>query len=191
MKPLEGYLEAVSTGNLLLITGKFTGKIVFECARCGGPLEKDLEFEIDEQFAVEGTASSLNSQDYARVVADEPVPMFDGNSLLVEALLRQQLLVELPMQALCEYGWDGPCPVAVARAVSMAEPPHGRPEFEKLARLLPGDSEAPSIERKGEALSIEPGALSSGEGDRTKDPRSQIPDPKSQSYSPKHEGPGS
>ena len=79
----------------------------------------------------------MNSQDYARVVPDEPVTMFDGNSLLVEALLRQQLLVELPMQALCEYGWDGPCPVAQARAISMPDQPHGRPEFEKLSKLLP------------------------------------------------------
>src|SRR5438105_7764411 len=67
LKPLEGFIEAVSTGNLLLITGKFTGKLVFECARCAAPLEKDIEFEIEEQFPVEGSPSSLNSQDYARV----------------------------------------------------------------------------------------------------------------------------
>jgi uncharacterized metal-binding protein YceD (DUF177 family) len=136
IKPLEGFLEAVSSGNLLLIKGTFTGRMVFECARCGGPLETDVNFEIDEQFPVEGTPSSLNSQDYARVVADEPEPMFDGNSLLVETLLRQQLLVVLPMQSLCEYGWDGPCPVALERGAILPESPHGRPEFEKLSNLL-------------------------------------------------------
>lgn len=137
LKPLEGFLEAISTGNLLLLTGKFTGRIVFECARCGAPLEKDIEFDLEEQFQVEGTPSSLNAQDYARVAPDEePVQMFEGNSLMVEALLRQHLLLALPMQSLCEYGWDGPCPIAAARGVPHAEELHGRPEFSKLSNLL-------------------------------------------------------
>jgi uncharacterized protein len=136
IQPLEGYLEAVSTGNLLLVTGKFQSRLVFECARCGAPLEQDVTFDIDEQFAVEGTPSSLNSQDYARVVADEPVPMFDGNHLMVEALLRQHLLTNIPMQSLCEFGWDGPCPIAAARGGLKQEELHGRPEFSKLSNLL-------------------------------------------------------
>ena len=141
LKPIEGFLEAVSTGNLLLLNGKFTGKMVFECARCASPIEKEISFEIEEQFPVEGTPSSLNAQDYARVVPDEP-EMFDGNSLLVEALLRQHLLVALPMQALCEYGWDGPCPIALARGAVAKEPEHGRPEFEKLSKLLHDEGSA-------------------------------------------------
>jgi uncharacterized metal-binding protein YceD (DUF177 family) len=136
IQPLEGFLEAVSTGNLLLITGKFKSRLVFECARCGAPLEQDVAFDIEEQFSVEGTPSSLNSQDYARVVADEPVPMFEGNNLMVEALLRQHLLTNMPMQSLCEFGWDGPCPVAKARGDVPREEPRGRPEFSKLSNLL-------------------------------------------------------
>jgi hypothetical protein len=41
--------------------------------------------------------------------------MFEGNSLLTEVLLRQDLVVAIPVQPLCSYGWDGPCPVAAAR----------------------------------------------------------------------------
>jgi len=135
LKPLDGFLEAVSTGNLLLIKGKFTGKAVFECARCSAPLEKELDFEIEEQFPVEGSPSSFNAQDFARVASDEP-DMFEENSLRVEALLRQHLLVALPMQTLCEFGWDGPCPIALARGIKPTEEAHGRPEFEKLSDLL-------------------------------------------------------
>jgi uncharacterized protein len=136
LKPLEGYLEAVSTGNILLITGSFNTRAVFECARCSGPLEVDVDFELDEQFPVEGTPSSLNPQDYARVVSDEPFPLFEGNQLVVEQLLRQALLLAMPMQNLCEFGWDGPCPVAASRGAALKPTAAGRPEFERLSSLL-------------------------------------------------------
>lgn len=136
IRPIEGFLEAVSTGNVLLITGSFNTRLVLECARCSGPLEVDLEFEIDEQFPVEGVPSSLSAQDFARVVPDEPFELFDGNSLIVENLIRQGLLLALPMQSLCEFGWEGPCPQAEARGISMNRAPSGRPEFESLSNLL-------------------------------------------------------
>mgnify|MGYP001240080134 CR=1 FL=1 len=135
VKPLEGYIEAVSTGNLLLLNGKFSSRAVVECARCGGPIEQDIEFEIEEQFNVEGTPSSFGGQDYARVVSDEPYPLFEGNNLMVEALLRQDLLVALPVQPLCEHGWDGPCPIAEVREKAR-EAKLGRPEFSNLKDLL-------------------------------------------------------
>jgi uncharacterized protein len=136
LAPLEGYLEAVSTGNLLLITGKFTTKANVECARCGAPLEKDVEFEVEEQFTVEGVPSSFNAQDYARVVTDEPFPLFEGNNLIVEALLRQDLLIAMPVQPLCKHGWEDPCPVAEARGETKQSDPGGHPEFNKLRNLL-------------------------------------------------------
>lgn len=136
LRPLEGFLEATSTGNLLLITGQFQTRMVVECARCCGPLEIEVDFEIDEQFAVEGVPSSLNPQDFAKVVADEPFELFDGNNLLVEALLRQALLLSVPVQALCEFGWDGDCPQAKERGVGITAVKTGRPEFELLTNLF-------------------------------------------------------
>jgi uncharacterized protein len=140
LKPLNGYLEGVSTGNLLLLTGHFDTRAVVECSRCGGPLEIDVAFDIDEQFPVEGVASSLGSQDYARVVPDEPYKLFEGNNLMVEALLRQALIVNMPMQTLCEFGWEGPCPIALSRGEN-ERPVEGRPEFQRLSSLL--DREEP------------------------------------------------
>jgi uncharacterized protein len=138
--PLEGFLEAISTGNLLLITGKFTTRAVLECARCGGPLEIDVAFEVEEQFPVDGVPSSFSSQDYARVAPDEPFEMFDGNNLIVEVLLRQDLLLAMPIQTLCQFGWEGPCPVAALRG-DKPQDQKGRPEFGRLANLLHPEEE--------------------------------------------------
>lgn len=132
---LEGYLEAVSTGNLLLITGEFKTRMIVECARCVGPIEVDVTFPIDEQFNVVGVPSSLSHQDFAKVEADEPYPLFEGNNLMVEALLRQNLLLNIPVQPLCEFGWDGDCPTAKKRGATGPVNLSGRGEFEKLRQL--------------------------------------------------------
>lgn len=139
VKPVEGYLEAISTGNLLLITGKFNTRAVLECARCVEAIEVDIEFEIEEQFPVQGIPSSYGSGDFAKVAPDEPFELFEDNNLIVENLLRQALLVEIPIQPLCSFGWDGDCPVAKEKGVAPPKPA-GRPEFEKLANLMkPGE----------------------------------------------------
>ncbi len=138
VKPLEGVLDAISTGNLLLITGEFTTRAVVECARCSGPIETDITFEIDEQFPVVGVPSSMSHQDFAKVEADEPYPLFEGNNLMVEVLLRQNLLLNFPVQPLCAFGWEGECPVAKERGVAKGTSGAGRTEFEKLKNLVEG-----------------------------------------------------
>lgn len=110
VRPLAGFLEAYSTGNLLILTGEFETTAVVECSRCLEPLEREVKFALDEQFPVEGTPSSFNAQDYARVVPDdEPYPLFDENSLYVENLLRQTLLLNMPLQPVCADGPEGEC----------------------------------------------------------------------------------
>lgn len=136
VRPVEGFLEAVSTGNLLLLKGEFQTTAVCECARCSSPIEQDVQFVVEEQFAVEGTPSVYNPQDYARVVADEPYQLFEGNQLMVEALLRQGLIIALPIQPLCSFGWDGDCPRAKAADQGAHRAQSGRPEFKGLADLL-------------------------------------------------------
>ena len=141
---VAGYLEAVSTGNLLLITGEFQTKANLECARCTSPLAIDITFEIDEQIPVEGVPSSYGTQDTAKLAPDEPFELFEDNSLIVEALLRESLVVALPIQPLCEYGWDGPCPIALAQGIAQ-KAEAASPLAARLVELLheqPGDKKA-------------------------------------------------
>jgi uncharacterized protein len=135
--PLEGTMEALSTGNLLLVTGEFSTRAILECVRCGTPVEVPIEFEIDEQFKVEGTPSSYSSQDMAKVVDDEPYPLFEDNSLMVEELLRQDLLLALPPHPTCPEGTET-CR-EVDQQIAKLNQEEGRPEFQNLSRLLGPD----------------------------------------------------
>lgn len=122
---VEGFLDAVSTGNLLLIKGEFKTKAAVECARCTSPLEIEVSFEVDEQFPVVGIPAAYSPKESAKVAAEEDYPLFEGNSLMVDDLLRQAVLLALPMQPLCQYGWDQPCPIAESLGLKNAEPANG------------------------------------------------------------------
>lgn len=102
--PVEGFLEAVSTGNALLLTGEFKARVVLECSRCDRPVELEIDFVLDEQFGVVGIPSSMSHQDFAKVESDpdEPVKFFEENNLMVEALIQQTLLLNLPIHPACE-----------------------------------------------------------------------------------------
>lgn len=139
--PFCGSLTAVSSGNLLILTGHFEGKLILECARCGEPVEHGVEFEVNEQFPVEGTPSAWDPKGFAKVVPDEPYEMFEGNSLLVDSLLREEVILEIPQQALCPFGWDGPCPHAKDRGPGSAKAA-GRSEFSALEKLRKPEDDA-------------------------------------------------
>jgi uncharacterized protein len=133
---LEGTLEAVSTGNILLVTGHFQTTAVVECGRCASPVEVEVEFDVDEQFKVDGTPSSFNAQDMAKIVDDEPYPLFEGNSLMVEELLRQDLLLAMPIHPVCRE--PGPECLKIASQAN-EELEAGRLEFKKLEKLIGSD----------------------------------------------------
>ncbi len=118
---VEGFLEAVSTGNLLFVTGEFQTKALVECARCSGPLKIDVKVVIEEQFPVVGIPSAYSPTESAKVAEEEDYPLFEGNSLMVDDLLRQSILLALPMQPLCQFGWDQPCPVATKLGVNLQQ----------------------------------------------------------------------
>lgn len=143
LKPITGQLEAVSTGNVLLVRADFHTRCVVECARCGNPVETDVEFQMSDEFPVEGIPSCYGSGGHAKVEDEEPYPLFKDNSLIRDAYVRQGLLLNLPTQVLCTGSWDEPCPDAVdLEAREEAEEPHGHPAFQKLANIKKEDGDS-------------------------------------------------
>ena len=138
--PVEGFLEAISTGNALLLTGEFKARVVLECSRCDQPLEMDIEFVLDEQFGVVGIPSSMSHQDFAKVEADpdEPVKFFEENNLMVEALIQQTLLLNLPIHPQCEGDATAECDRIFAEGATRIID-NDNSELGKLKKLL-GDS---------------------------------------------------
>ena len=138
VQPVDGQIDAVSTGNMLLVETGLRTTAVVECARCGAPLEIKLDFTMKDEFEVEGVPSCYASDGYAKVVTDEPVPLFKNNALIRDNYVRQGLLLNIPVQPLCSFGWDGPCPNADDEGEGQTSS-HGHPAFADLGNLMGED----------------------------------------------------
>jgi len=130
LSSLHGTLSAVSNINMLTITGHFETSVVMECARCLQPVVVDLEFDINEEFPISGIPASMAKNSYAQIKTEaEFAPLFEGNSLIYEELLRQSLWLNLPSRQLCRSDCPG-----LPGIETPPEPIHS--EFEEIYEIL-------------------------------------------------------
>jgi uncharacterized protein len=111
-----GPLRAVGTAELLpntggeiRIRGHLTVPMESECDRClevaGYPVE--LDFDLFYQPAESGP----EGQEVALRAGESEVDFYEGEGLELEVVLREQILLSLPMQRTCREDCKGICPV--------------------------------------------------------------------------------
>jgi len=136
VEPLTGEIEAMSTGNALIISAEVSTRVRTECSLCGRPLEVDLAFEMEDDFVVEGLASSYAREGFAKVVDDEPYPLFNDNALIRDEYLRQGLILNMPMRPECPEEEREECH-RLASALKPEEPEEA--PLKALRAILPPD----------------------------------------------------
>lgn len=120
-------LEAVSEG--VLVTGTATAPVVGECARCLEPLTSWVEASFQELYHYEpGSAAG-----------DEDELLLDGDLLDLEPVLRDAVVLALPLAPLCSDDCPGLC-VECGVRLADAGPGHRHedavlPEWEALRRF--------------------------------------------------------
>jgi uncharacterized protein len=133
LRPITGRLEAVSTGNVLFVKGKLDAELVLECSRCLKPVEVKISVLVHEEFDVEGTPSGFGNRQHAEVTEEgEAYPLFEGNQLRWEDLVRQSLWLSMPARTVCKEDCAG-----IGDYEPHDEGP--RPELAALAQLLEED----------------------------------------------------
>jgi hypothetical protein len=106
-EPIRGALIAESGGRILRLSGAFHTVVWLECGRCLGYFQLPVAFELHEEFPLAGTPAGLSAYGYAEVEDRDSFPVFEGNWLYVDDLLRQYLLLELPMAPRLQGGLQG------------------------------------------------------------------------------------
>jgi uncharacterized protein len=122
--PVTGELSAISTGNALILSLQATAQVLTECAQCGRPVMAEIAFEMEDDFAVEGLPSAYAKDGFAKVVDDEPFPLFHENSLIRDAYVRQGVILNLPLRSECPPAEAEAC-AAISQEPELEEEPQG------------------------------------------------------------------
>src|ERR1700761_4549728 len=122
-------LEAVHEG--VLVTGTALAPVVGECARCLEPVTSEVEANFQELYRYEPSPEEDDDE--------EDVQLLDGDLLDLEPVLRDAVVLALPLSPLCSDDCAGLCPECGVR-LAEAGPGHQHddavlPEWEMLRQL--------------------------------------------------------
>ena len=118
------------------LRGKFSGKFEVPCARCVEPVEIPLAAEFDLIFRP--AAADAEATERSITAPETEIGYYLKDSLLLEDVLREQVLLSLPVRTLCKEDCKGLCPRCGANRNSQAcqcEEGPSDPRWEALSGL--------------------------------------------------------
>ena len=90
------------------LRGRFAGDFQVPCARCIEPVEIPLAAEFDLIFRPIG--ADADPPERSITASETEIGYYQGDSLLLEDVLREQVLLSLPVRTLCKPDCKGLCP---------------------------------------------------------------------------------
>jgi uncharacterized protein len=90
------------------LRGKFAGKFQIPCARCVEPVEVPLAAEFDLIFRP--AEADAEAPERSITAPETEIGYYQEDSLLLEDVLREQVLLSLPVRTLCKPDCKGLCP---------------------------------------------------------------------------------
>lgn len=94
--PVEVKAKIVNTGNNLLITGNINAGLVLKCSRCLESFNYNLTSDFEEE---------LSNKEF-----DEDIIHFEGDMIDITDIVVNNILLYLPMKAVCNKNCKGLCP---------------------------------------------------------------------------------
>jgi uncharacterized protein len=120
-KPLgDGALDLrlSKSGSDVIVHGKLKAAVEVPCARCLEPVTVTLAPEITVMFVPEQKMRRRQSKDEEITGNDADVLSFDGDNVVLDDVVRDDLLLEIPMIPLCSEACKG---IASTRETSEAK----------------------------------------------------------------------
>ncbi len=90
------------------LKGRFAGNFQVPCARCIEPVEIPLAAEFDLIFRPIGVDADVPERSIT--ASETEIGYYQKDSLLLEDVLREQVLLSLPVRTLCKPDCKGLCP---------------------------------------------------------------------------------
>jgi len=90
------------------LRGHFDGQFQTPCARCVEPVKIPLAADYDLIFRP--TGADADAPERSITAVETEIGYYQGDSLLLEDVLREQVLLSLPVRTLCKPDCKGLCP---------------------------------------------------------------------------------
>jgi len=94
--------------NDIRVVGEFSTKVEMLCARCLEPIARDVSKKFDLLYRPQG--SDAGKEELSVTAAEAEIGYYRGEGLLLEDVLREQVLLALPLKAICREDCKGLCP---------------------------------------------------------------------------------
>jgi len=107
LRPLEGEIELIRTADGILVMGKLQTTVELTCDRCLEPFAATISIALQEEFRPTidvFTGVSLHDTGEEATMVDE------SHIIDLTEVVRQNLLLALPMHPLCRPNCAGLCP---------------------------------------------------------------------------------
>ena len=91
------------------VHGRVTGRIQLECDRCLKPVELPVDSKFKLEYVTPKEYEKLQAGDLTEEELD--LATFDGESIDVDALVTEELLLAAPDHLVCDDACKGMCPV--------------------------------------------------------------------------------
>ena len=94
--------------NDIRLTGGVAVTVELPCARCLDPVSREVAKKFDLLYRPLG--SDAGKEELSVTAAEAEVSYYEGEGLLLEDVLREQVLLALPLKAICREDCKGLCP---------------------------------------------------------------------------------
>ena len=94
--------------NDIRVAGDFSARFELACARCLEPIGREVARKFDLLYRPQGADAGKEELSVTAVEAE--VGYYQGEGLLLEDVLREQILLALPLRAICKEECKGLCP---------------------------------------------------------------------------------
>lgn len=137
-----GPLEVTATAELIegqiRIVGELETKIEMVCARCLEPVIEEVHRDFDLFYQPIPKGSGVRHEEERLKDDDTEIGFFEGEGLFLADVLKEQVLLSLPMKVICQSDCRGLCPTCGAslnHEVCRCETHATDPRLAPLARL--------------------------------------------------------
>ncbi|MFA5034789.1 MAG: DUF177 domain-containing protein [Candidatus Margulisiibacteriota bacterium] len=105
-QPVNVKLRLTNTGSSVLVKGTLQTEIELECARCLKSYRRPIKLEIEENYAREIT-TQRKGKEIELKESDFVYPIDNDNCIDLDELIRQNILLSLPIKSLCDINCKG------------------------------------------------------------------------------------